>query len=137
MNFKFLLAVVAALIAGFCLGGLIYGVILADFFKSMMAGIPPGVMTDPPAMWGIILANLCSATLVTWLLHSMNVNKFLPGLYKGLLIGVLIAMSFDFFMSASMPFMTFSFFIVDVLCSTCITGLMGAVSALVLGMGNK
>jgi hypothetical protein len=137
MNLKFLLAVLAALIAGFLLGGLIYGVILKDFFNNMMASMPAGVMNETPEMWGILLANLCTAILVTWVLSISNTANFMGGLSKGLLIGVLIAMSFDLFMAASMPFMTITFFFVDVMCSTSITGLMGGVAGFILGYQKK
>jgi hypothetical protein len=137
MNIKFFLAVVAALVTGFVAGGLIYGVLLSDFFKSMMSQFPPGVIKDPPAMWGIILGNLSLAILVTWIFNSTNVTKFMNGFFKGLFVGILTSTFFDFFTVATMNFTSVSGFIVDMLCSTCIMGLMGGVSALVLGSGKK
>jgi len=137
MNTKFLLAALAALVGGFLLGGLIYGLIFADYFKSLMSQFPPGVMKEPMDIWAIICANAVQAVFITWIFSITQTKTFMTGFMKGIYFGLAFAMSFDFFMVAQMKFFTPQAFILDVLCSTVIMAGMGGIAAFILGFEKK
>jgi uncharacterized membrane protein len=64
-------------------------------------------------------------------------DKFITGLTAGLLIGFLLALSYDLYFLASMHMFSKSALIVDVIASTVITGIVSAVIAWVLGFKSK
>ena len=62
----FVLSAIAGAVVAFVLGGLIYAVLLADFFTANVTAA--GVMKDPPLFWAIGLSELAGATLLTLIL---------------------------------------------------------------------
>ena len=137
MNSKNILAVLASTVAGFIVGGLIYGIILEGFMKANMVPLP-GVMKNPPVFVAIVFANLAQAILFTWILKSMSVSKFFGGFLKILCVGALIGIMMDLFIYASMDmYKSFLGYFIDVLAFSVTSAVMGGVAALILGSGKK
>jgi fructose-specific phosphotransferase system IIC component len=68
MKTRFIIAVVAVLIAGFLLGGLVTGVLLGDFLKS-----------HETHYVGVVLSNLFVSILVVWILSKTNNTTWKKG----------------------------------------------------------
>jgi hypothetical protein len=128
---------VAVTILGFFLGWLIFGILLADFYKSNTVEYT-GLMKDPPSLWTFAVANLCLAVLFVLIFRMWaGITTFLRGLNAGIIITLLVMLSFDLFMYGSMNLFSFRLVIVDVIANTVLGGLMGGLAGLILGMGKE
>ena len=138
MKTKVILAVLAATVVGFLLGWLIFGIALADFYKTNTT-FYQGLMKDPPSFLGFIIGSLSFGILIVYIFEKWaKIGTFLNGLYAGLLIYFLIILAFDMFTWASMNmFSSAGIVIVDLIANTVLGGLVGGVAGLILGMGKK
>ena len=66
---KFVIATLVGTVVNFTLGGLIYGLLLAQFFAEHMGAVP-GVAREQPLMWAIAVSELAGATLLALLIGS-------------------------------------------------------------------
>ena len=136
MNSKFLLAVLGATVAGFLGGWLIYGVMLMDFMEQHRENYA-GLMYEMPKIWAILVANLATSFLVVWIFQKWaNVNTMMKGLTTGLFIALFMGLSFDMYMFASMNLMDTTAVAVDVIATSILGAISGAVAGWILGMGN-
>ena len=140
MNTKVLLAALAAGVASFLLGWLIYGVLLHSFMESHMTA---GALALNKKMenfnWlGMVIANLAWGLLLAWSLSRMGVTTAMGGLVPGATIGVLVAITYDMFFYSMMNMYTDNMVvIVDFLANALTGAVVGAVAGIVLGMGAK
>lgn len=130
---KFSLGTLAGGVAFFVLGFLIYGVALADFMASN-AGTATGVTKEPMEMWALILGNLAYAALLTYIfMQWANISTFATGAKAGAIIGLLVAVYFDFLTYSMMNLSNMTGLIVDIVVFTIISALVGGVVGLALG----
>jgi hypothetical protein len=131
---RMLFAAVAGGITFFLLGGLIYAVILGDFYKANL-GSATGVMRELPIFWAMVVSQLGLSAVVTYVFLHANVATAAGGLRTGAVLGLLlgIAISFDLYSVTNWSNITVAF--VEPFVSTVRTALAGAVIGRVLGMG--
>jgi len=137
MKTKVMLAVLAATVIGFLLGWLIFGVVLADFYKNNTT-FYQGLMKDPPFFLGFLLGSLYLGILIVYIFDRwVKIDNFTSGLYQGFIIYFLMILSFDTFMYASMNLFNIGIIIVDVIANAVLGGIVGGVAGWVLGNGKK
>ena len=129
---SFALATVAGGVTLFVLGGLLYGLLLADFFESRSAA---NTMRETPIWWALIIGELLLAALVTLIFGRWaSISTPLGGLKAGAIIGLLLAAAINFTMFAvSTVFVDPTAGVVDAVVSAIRLGIGGAVIGLVLG----
>lgn len=132
-----LLASLAAAVASFLLGWLIYGMLLADV---MAGGTNQACMRamEDMNMMAMVIANLIWGLLFGWTLWKMGVNTAMGGVMPGAILAALIAAGMDMFLLAmSLWFTNSTVIIVDVVASAVQGAIVGAVVGWMLGMGKK
>lgn len=95
---KMLIGSVVGGVTFFLLGGLIYAVLLADFYESNL-GSATGVMRELPIIWAMVVSQLGMGAVVTWVFLRADVTTAFDGLKTGAIFGLLlgIAISFDLY----------------------------------------
>lgn len=129
---SFALATVAGGVTLFVLGGLLYGLLLADFFESRSAA---NTMRETPIWWALTIGELLLAALVTLIFGRWaSISTPLGGLKAGAIIGLLLAAAINFTMFAvSTVFVDPTAGVVGAVVSAIRLGIGGAVIGLVLG----
>ena len=132
---KMLIGTVAGGVTFFLLGGLIYAVILADFYESNL-GSATGVMRELPIIWAMVVSQLGLAAAVTYVFLRADVATASGGLKAGAIFGLLlgIAISFDLYSVTNWSNATVAF--VEPLVWVVRTALSGAVIGWTLGKGS-
>jgi uncharacterized membrane protein len=137
---KLILATLAGSVVQFLLGWLIYGLLLANFMNSHTTHYE-GLMKDMNTGSFIILifiSGLVMSFLITYIFQRWaKFEKFFMGLAAGMLLGFLLALSYDLYFLASMNMFSVSAMIVDIIANTVVVGIVGAVIAWVLGFKSK
>jgi len=137
MKPKVIYAVLGATATGFFIGWLIFGLILASYYKSQMI-FYQGLEKDPPEMWAIIIMNLSWASLLVYIFHVWaGIKTFVKGLTAGMIVIFLVVLGFDISMYGFMNLMSFQSLIVDIIANTIMGGLVGGVAGLILGIGEE
>lgn len=134
-----LLAGLAAGVAGFLAGWVLFGMLLMGYFEANMISYEGLMKGEDEMNLGVLfLGNVFFGLLLSWAAWRMGATNAMGGLRTGLVIGVLVY--------ASMAMMFYSMWnlyanatamVVDVLANTAWAGIMGLVAGLVLGMGKK
>jgi hypothetical protein len=137
---KLPLATVVGAVVQFLLGWLVYGVILAGFMESHTHHFE-GLMKDMNTASFMILI-FCSGLVMSFLIASIfqrwaKIKTFVDGFVGGLWFGFLFALSMDLYYLAAMNLMSKKGLLVDIICSTIITGIVGGIIGWILGMGKK
>ena len=136
INKKTLIGCAAGGVTYFLLGWLIYGILLKDFYASQTT--VSGFEKNPPDFLFLIIGNLSSALLMAIILGNwLKVNSVAEGFKAALLIGCLLGIGFDSVMYATTNMMTLSGVITDILVTTIMTGIGGAVITAAMGMKEK
>jgi len=120
----------------FLLGWLIYGTLLMDFMKAN-PGMVSGFDRAQPDMVYLVIGNLLSGFLMTYIFAKANVNTFVGGLITGAVIGLLMAASYDCMNYALTTLMSKKMIIADVLAAAVLSGIVGAFIGLIMGKLNK
>jgi hypothetical protein len=138
MNTKVLIAAVAGTVVSFLLGWLVFGMLLADFYKENM-GSATGVMKEPPLMWAIALSSFFWSLTYALIFHKWaGIKTLAAGATAGAWLTLLIAASFDFNLFGTTNIIgNLKAVAVDLVVNTVIGAIIGAVIGLVLGMGKK
>jgi hypothetical protein len=137
MKPKIIYAVLGATATGFFIGWLIFGLILASFYKSQTI-FYQGLQKDPPELWAIVVMNLSFASLLVYIFHTWaGIRTFMKGFTTALIIFFLVDLGFDISMYGFMNLMSFQGIIVDILANTFLGGLVGGVAGLILGIGEE
>ena len=136
MNKQFYFAAIGGAIASFLLGWVVYGILLMDFYKTNTT-VYEGLMKDPPVLWAIFLAGLCSTTLLAWIFSKMGITSFMKGVTTALWIGFLLTAWYNLSSHAFMNLYTTKLMIGDLVISSLFTAVIGGIVAWILGMGNK
>ena len=134
---KFILAGIAGGIVYFLLGWLIYGILLSDFMKSN-AGSATGVDREEMVYWSLIVGNLFSGFLLSYIFTRLaNISTAGGGAMAGAVVGLLVCAGFDFTMYGVSNLTTLTGLIVDILAFTVLSAIAGAVVGAVAGSGKK
>ncbi len=133
---KMLIGTVVGGVTFFLLGGLIYAVILADFYEANL-GSATGVLRELPIMWAMVVSQLGMAAVVTYVFLLSDVASASNGLKTGAILGLLlgIAISFDLYSVTNWSNSTVAF--VEPLVWVVRTALAGAAIGWALGRGRR
>jgi len=132
---KQLLASLGSAIAGFLYGWLVWGIMLMDYFTSQTTTYP-GLMKEESTLTilGYFIGNFLGAFLLTYIFRKWaNITTAKSGFINGALIGLLICLGVDLGFWFGMNLFSTQAIIVDIITGTIMYGVMGAVSALILG----
>lgn len=137
MNNKFLVGGLIGGVACFLVGYLIYGLALGDM---MAANAMPGVnkaMAD--YNWPfLVLGNLATGFLLSYVLSKSNTSGFGPGATMGAVVGLLTIMGFDFVMYATSNIMTsMQAMFIDMIGFTVLLAVTGGIIGAYFGAGKK
>lgn len=141
MNAKILLAALAGGVASFLLGWLVFGILLDPWYRSIMTPEAAAAQRAPEdmLMWAIILSNLVYGLLLA-LIYSRwgGISTFKGGAIAGVIIGLLVALSYDLGFYAFMKTWTNpAILFVDPLASGAVGAVVGGVVGWVLGYGQR
>jgi hypothetical protein len=136
---KFLIGTLVGGITFFLLGYLIYGMALSGFFMKHSVAAAGAMKTmDQIVWWALILGNLASAALLSYIFLKLgNISSFGGGARTGAAIGFFIALSMDLIRFATENSLDMTGTLTDVLVGTVMTAIAGGVIGVVLGMGKK
>jgi uncharacterized membrane protein len=134
MNRHFVLAALAGMLTIAVVGGLLYGVVFATFFRSNILAIE--VMKRPPAFAWIALSHvpfgLLLALVVSWRGHLSARG----GAVAGGLLGFLMAASYDLSQFGTMQHWTLQLTLVEPFIAMVMVAIAGAVVGTVLAKGK-
>lgn len=132
---KMLIGTVVGGVTFFLLGGLIYAIILGDFYEANL-GSATGVLRELPIMWAMVVSQLGMAAVVTYVFLLSDVASASNGLKTGAILGLLlgIAISFDLYSVTNWSNSTVAF--VEPLVWVVRTALAGAAIGWALGRGS-
>lgn len=116
----------------FLLGWLIYGMLLMDFMKNN-PGIVSGYSKEMPDMLYLAIGNLVSGFLMAYIFIKAGINTLAGGLVMAAVVGLLMATSMDCIMYATTNLISKKMMLADVLASTAMSAVTGAVVGFVLG----
>lgn len=134
---KFIMGTLVGGIVYFILGFVFYAVLFQGFFEAN-SGSATGVMKTDMAWWPLILGNLASAALITYIfLKWAEIKTFAGGLKGGAVIGFLLAVSFDMIMYDTTNIMTLNAALMDIVIATVMAAVVGGVIGAVLGSGKE
>lgn len=137
MNSKVLVATLAAAVAAFLFGWVVFGILLADFYKAN-APVFEGLMKDPPDLLMIFLSNLFNAFLIAFIFNRWaGIRTAGEGAQAGFIIMAIVALGTDLMMYGTMNLTTPVLMAVDVVGSGLFGAVIGAVAGYVLGTGKK
>ena len=140
-NKNYFLAAIVGGITFFLLGWLIYGVVLMEFMNAN-SGLSADVFekfnrTEAEFIWwALILANVASGFLIATILSWAQMTSLAAGAKAGAIIGLLIAVSFDFLFYSMTNIFTTTSLVVDIIASTVMTTIGAAIIGWLLGRGN-
>ena len=131
---KFLLGGFVGGVIYFALGYVFYGLLLKKFFdENGMA-----VNMDNMVWWALIAGNLAAGFLFAYIIGKAKVSTLGGGAGVGIVVGLLMVLSFDLIMYATGQGMKdFKPIAVDVAVSAVISAIAGAGVAWAYGMGKK
>ncbi|MFN8265886.1 MAG: hypothetical protein U0T11_07425 [Chitinophagaceae bacterium] len=135
MNSKKL--VIGGIIGGvviFLAGWLIYGILLMDYMAHHSRMSSGAFRSETEMiMWAMALGNLGFGFLISFLLSKLNVNDLKGGLIYGALLGLFISFSMDMMLYAQLNIWGKGAIVADVIGSTIMFAIAGAVIGLVNG----
>lgn len=120
----------------FLLGWLIYGMLLTSFMESH-TGTAGNIMRAEPDFLYLAIGNLAMGFAVAYVLLKANVSSMAGGFVTAGIFGLLIGVGFDCMMYATSTVISKTAMAADVAASTVMTAIVGAVVAMVMGMGKK
>lgn len=120
----------------FLLGWLIYGMLLMDFMNNH-TGTAGNVSRTEPDFLYLAIGNLAMGFVLAYIFVKGNVNSMANGFITGGIVGLLIAVGYDCMIYATTTVISKTAMAADVAASTVMTAVVGAVVAMVMGMGKK
>ncbi len=128
---KFLIGTITGGVVFFFLGFLFYAILLDSFFVAN-AGSATGVAKTNMAYWPLILGNLATGALFTYIFQKWaNISTFATGARSGALIGLLMALGYDLVMYDTSNIMNLTGSLVDIVVFTVMSAIAGGFIGLV------
>lgn len=128
---KLLIGGIVGGVAFFLLGWLFYGILLMDFMREHH-GLTAGYERPMPMMLYLVIGNLLSGFLLTYIFIKANVNSLANGLITGGVIGLLLSASYDTLMYATTTLMSRTMIAADVAVAVVMSAIAGGVIAMVI-----
>lgn len=137
MNKKNLLAIAAGIVVSFALGGLIYGMLLADYMNAAtMTGLNKPM--EEFTWWAMLLGTLAGAILFNYVLSLAGANDFTKGAKTVFWIALLMALCYDlYFWAGTNMYTKMEMIFIDPLVSGITGAITGGVMGWVRGMVSK
>ena len=132
MTIRFAAAALAGVLTIAVVGGVLYGVILAEFFRS---NITLAVMKTPPGLAWVALSHLPFGILLALVVRWRGVLTAGGGALTGGTLGFLMAATYDLAQYGTTSLWTLRLTLVDPIVTTIMVASAGAVVGLVLGGG--
>ncbi len=135
---KLLIGGITGGILFFLLGWLVYGMLLMDFMNSHQgaAGNVQRAEADMQYLY-LVIGNLAMGFMLAYVFLKGNVNSMMDGFITGGILGLLIAVGYDCMIYATSTVISKTAMAADVAVMTVMTAIVGAVIAVVMGMGKK
>jgi hypothetical protein len=134
---KILIAGLVGGIVAFLLGWVIWGILMADFFKANV-GTATGVEKMPPDMLFLVISNLAWGFLLALIFGRWaSISTFQSGAIAGGVICLLIGVSYELGMYSMMNVMTLNGHVVNIILGGIMGAIIGGLVAWVLGYGAK
>lgn len=135
---KILIAGLVAGIVAFFLGWIVWGMLLAGM-SDTMSGTATGVSRGEDEMiwWALIVGNLFFGLLYAYIFGRWaNISTAATGAKAAAMIALIMSVSWDLTMYATTNLMSLNGVIIDIIASTVVSAVIGAVAAWMLGRGN-
>ena len=123
-------------VLSFLLGWLIYGMLLKSFMEGH-TGVAGNIMRAEPDFLYLAIGNLAMGFAVAYVLLKANVSSMAGGFITAGIFGLLISIGYDCMIYATTTVISKTAMAADVAASTVMTAVVGAVVAMVMGMGKK
>jgi len=133
---KWIIGGITAGILFFLLGWLIYGNLLMDFMNNH-TGAAGNVMRPEPEMLYLVIGNLAAGFMLAYVFIKGNVSSAANGFITAGILGLLISVSYDCMIYATSTVMSKTGMATDVVVSTVMFAIVGAITAFVMNMGKK
>jgi hypothetical protein len=134
MSKRFVAAAAAGMLTIALVGGLLYGVVFSDFFRSNIVAIE--VMRNPPGFGWIALSHVPFGILLALVVSWRGVLTARGGAAAGGLLGFLMAASYDLSQYGTMEHWSLRLTLVEPFIALVMVATAGAVVALVLARGQ-
>jgi hypothetical protein len=131
MNSRFVAAAVAGMVTIAVIGGLLYGVLFAGFFRANF-GSATGVMKSPPEFLWVGLSHVPFGILLALVVSWRGRLSARGGAVTGALLGFLMAASYDLAQYGTTNLWTLRLTLIEPFITTIMVGAAGAVVAAVL-----
>lgn len=135
MTMRTVAAALAGMLTIAVVGGLLYGVVLADFFRDNT--VMPEVMRSPPGFGWIALSHVPFGILLVLVVSWRGVLTARGGAVSGGLLGFLMAASYNLSQYGTTQLWTMRLTLVEPLFATVMVAAAGAVVALILGCARS
>ena len=137
MSTKVLLATLAGFVTMFLLGWLFWGYLFMDTFKSLSNPVE-GAERAEPILWAIALSNVAWAYLYAYIFDRWaSISTFKGGAMAGALMALLIGLTLDLVMYATLTMPTLQGLALDVVLNLVVGAIGGGVIGWVLGNQSK
>lgn len=136
---KFLVGGIIGGIASFLLGWVVWGMLLMSFMKEHTSAAGQAAMRpdDNPVWWALVAGNLLLGFLLSYVLNKSGVRSAGAGAAVAAVVGLLFSATMDLFSYAFMDSSDTTAIVVDVLASTVVAAIIGAIIGWYLGRGSK
>ena len=138
MNAKVLLAALAAGVATFLLGWVVYGMLLDPYFRTMLTPEGQAAVKDPPLVLGIFVSQFFWGLLLAVIYSRWaSISTFKTGAIAGAIISFLIALSVDVSFYSMWNMSSINMVFIDPIASAVLGAVGGGVVGWVLGYGQR
>lgn len=131
MSKRFVAAAVAGMLTIAVIGGVLYGVVFASFFRANLLSLD--VMRKPPGFAWIALSHVPFGLLLALVVSWRGVLTARGGAVSGATLGFLMAASYDLAQYGTSNLWTLRLTLIEPFITTLMIGLAGAVVGKVLG----
>jgi hypothetical protein len=134
MSKRFLAAALMGMLTIAIVGGALYGVAFASFFRANL--VSPGVMKNPPSLVWIGLSHIPFGVLLALVVSWRGVLTPRGGAITGATLGFLMATSYDFAQYGTSSLWTLRLTLIEPFITMIMVAAAGAVVATVLARGR-
>lgn len=136
---KFLIGGIIAAVVYFFLGWLIWGMLLKSFFAEHTNEAAKAIMRreDNMVWWAMVAGCLFWGLMISYVLLKSGVNSAARGATVGAVVTFLISASMNCYFYAQMTIGDTASMIVDILVTTILGGILGAIIGWYFGRTNR
>jgi uncharacterized membrane protein len=130
MTKRFMFAALAGMLTIAVMGGVLYGVVFASFFRTNIISL--GIMRTPPAFGWIALSHVPFGVLLALVVRWRGELSASGGAITGAVLGFLMAMSYNLAQFGTIEHWTLRLTLLEPFITTAMVGTAGAVVGAVL-----